>query len=224
MKMDTPQTTDPKVDHAKGLPVSWITVGLFAIFIAYADGFWFTSLQGAVGAIERSQEPFHSWLRDSTLMVPVIFIAVVGALVLARRWAGGSRWRLVASAVLIVVISTGVGVAELAASAAYDYHLQADQLAVMHSSHPHSAVTSAAPTANVGGADNCNMLCSAKRKTYSAHLRGIDLAARKMLITNIVLVAWILALRGGRLWLPQRRPSPVVDQPISQPPLSGALA
>ena len=37
--------------------VWWVTIAVFAIVISYADGFWVTSLQGVVGAIERRQIP-----------------------------------------------------------------------------------------------------------------------------------------------------------------------
>ena len=38
--------------------VPWATVLTLAVVLAYADGFWMTSLRGAVGAIERTQGPF----------------------------------------------------------------------------------------------------------------------------------------------------------------------
>ena len=44
--------------------VPWATVLPLAVLMAYADGFWLTSLRGAVGAIERTQEPFATWLRS----------------------------------------------------------------------------------------------------------------------------------------------------------------
>jgi hypothetical protein len=50
---------------------SWVTIGLWAVVIAYVDGFWVTSLQRTVGAFERNQPPFMRWLRDSTLMLPL---------------------------------------------------------------------------------------------------------------------------------------------------------
>src|SRR6185436_8940208 len=108
----------------------WSTVVPLAVVLAYADGFWLISLRGSVGSIERTQEPFASWLRESTLALPVFVLAVLGALVLAARWFGPARRKLksvVAAALLIVVASTLVGVAALAASSAYDYHLQSSR-------------------------------------------------------------------------------------------------
>src|SRR5919112_2815428 len=104
-----------------------------AVLLAYADGFWLTSLQGAVGAIERAQTPFANWWRGSTLMVPVFLIAVLAALALARRWYGpdlrGTKAVLVTAA-LVTAAATLVGVADLVANAAYDYHLQANLIEV----------------------------------------------------------------------------------------------
>lgn len=37
------------------VPLPWITIGVLAVLMAAGDGFVLTSLQGAVGAIERSQ-------------------------------------------------------------------------------------------------------------------------------------------------------------------------
>ena len=56
--------------------VPWLTVIPLAAMMAYADGFWMVSLRGAVGAIERTQEPFASWLRESTVLLPAFVLAV----------------------------------------------------------------------------------------------------------------------------------------------------
>ena len=45
----------------------------------------------------------------------------------------GSSKRLLATVLLVVAAGTLVGIAELAASSAYDYHLQANQLQLMAS-------------------------------------------------------------------------------------------
>jgi hypothetical protein len=84
------------IDSAKARPVAterqltvpWLTVLPFALAMAYADGFWMVALRGAVGSIDRSQEPFTTWLRESTLAIPVYLFAVLGALTLAKRWFG----------------------------------------------------------------------------------------------------------------------------------------
>ena len=59
--------------------VSWWTVGLFAVVLTAADGFWATSLRGAVGYIEATQQPFPDWLRYLAVMLPIFAAAVFGA-------------------------------------------------------------------------------------------------------------------------------------------------
>gem|GEM_PF-4959715 len=65
--------------------VPWLTALPLAAVMAYAEGFWMVSLRGAVGAIERTQQPFATWLRESTLALPLFTLAVLGALTLAAR-------------------------------------------------------------------------------------------------------------------------------------------
>ena len=88
--------------------------------MAYADGFWMMSLRGAVGAIERTDEPFASWLRESTLVLPVFVFAVLGALTLALRLFGPElrKSSTVLTALLIVAAGTAVGMALITVSAA----------------------------------------------------------------------------------------------------------
>ncbi len=78
------------------LGVSWPTIIVFAVVISYVSGFWVTSLQGAIGSLDRSQPPFGRWLRDSTLMLPLYVVAVLVAVLLARRWFGHYRRTVVA--------------------------------------------------------------------------------------------------------------------------------
>src|ERR1700754_1878558 len=67
------------------LPVPWLLVTALAVTLALADMFWLTSLQGAVGAIERSQGPFRSWLELTALVLPLFFGAVLWVFVRAQR-------------------------------------------------------------------------------------------------------------------------------------------
>ena len=109
-----------------------------AVVMTYADGYWLASLRGAVGAIERTQSPFASWLRESTVVLPVFVFAVLGALTLALRWFGpvAGRPRAVATtALLVVAAGTIVGLAAIVASSAYDYHLQSAQMRLMGVMH-----------------------------------------------------------------------------------------
>src|ERR1044071_6318763 len=124
------------------LQMWWITVAVFAIVIAFADGFVVTSLHGAVGAIERRSSPFHQWLTGSMLMLPLFFVAVVGALLVARRLVGPRRGLVEfgATALLVTLLTSGVALAEVGASSAYDYHLQVRHLQLEDSlHHTHSA-------------------------------------------------------------------------------------
>ena len=100
----------------------WATIAMFAVAICYADGFWVTSLQGAVGAIERSGPPFQRWLRDSTLMLPLFLMAVLAAVLTARRFVGQGHRGLVkfaTTALLITLFTSGVAVAEMADGSLY---------------------------------------------------------------------------------------------------------
>src|SRR3954466_4153026 len=86
--------------------VPWSTVGVLAVLMALADAFVLTSIQGAVGAVERAQHPFTFWLVISAVTVPAFVLAVLGALALARRLFGPALrtpWRVVAASLLIVV-------------------------------------------------------------------------------------------------------------------------
>jgi hypothetical protein len=188
----------------KRLQVSWTTVFAFALVIAYADGFWVTSLQGAVGAIERNENPFHRWLRDSTLMLPLYILAVLTALRMARRLVGKGHRGLVkyaTTALMIVVLTSVLAVAEVAASSAYDYHFQTRHLELEHQlmGHTHTAASPSSFT-QAGAADSCTGLCASIRETFDVHVRAVLLSSLVMLITNVVLAIWVLALRSDRLW------------------------
>jgi hypothetical protein len=90
----------------------------------------------------------------------------------------------VAAALLVTVAGTLAGIAEVAASAAYDYHLQANQLQFMSSLH-----------------GSCAGSCLAQqlRSTLDVQIRAVGYASKLILITNVVLVFWLVALWGGRL-------------------------
>jgi hypothetical protein len=166
--------------------VPWLTVIPLALVMAYADGFWVVALRGAVGAVQRSQTPFESWMRESTLALPVFAFAVLGAVTLALRWFGPGRSRgrtMFVAALLIVAAGTLIGVVELAASAAYDYHLQAQQLAAHH-------VMS-----------GCGASCRQQQldSTLALDVRAVFYGIGLLLVSNLVVVGWVVAMRGGRL-------------------------
>src|SRR6185369_14479310 len=130
--------------------VPWLTVVPLAVALAYADGFWLVALRGAVGSIERTGQPFASWLRESTLTLPMFVFAVLGALTAAARWFGPVVRKpktIVVTALLVVAAGTLVGIAGLVASSAYDYHLQAIQLQLMDSMRSMPSMPSMGSTA-----------------------------------------------------------------------------
>lgn len=201
--MSIHETIERPVEQQHRLRLSVLTVVVFAVALAYADGFWVTSLQGAVGSLERSRPPFERWLRDSTLMLPLYVGAVWCALRLTRRWVGQSRRsaaRIGTAAVLIMTLGTAVGIAEVANSSAYDYHLQTKHLELVEEMNYAHSVKLPAQPADEAGSEQCVGLCAAKRSTLRLHVRAVTYASLVLLLTNIVMVAWIFALRGDRLW------------------------
>ncbi len=179
---------EPSVDAPPlRVAVPWSTVMLLAIVLAYADGFWMTSLRGAVGAISRTQEPFTSYWRTSTLMLPVFVLAVLAALTYGMRRFGPelrSTRTIVATGLLVAAAATLAAVGLSAGSAAYDYYLQASHLDMMRSMQ-----------------HGCDTACLNRQQwaTALAHGRAIGYASAAMLVTNLALVGWIVAMRGGRL-------------------------
>jgi hypothetical protein len=190
-------STTERVEQARAVPrtryvVPWRTVATLAIVLSFADGFWLTSLRGAVGAIERTQSPFASFLRESTFLLPAYAIAVLGALTLARRWFGPELRRpraVLTTAVLVAVAGTLLAVVVTATSSAYDYHLQSTQLQHMHAMNDTTR----------------RMLELRQAATLHAHVQGVVLISRWLLLTNAVLVAWVVAMWGGRLKVSETR-------------------
>jgi len=181
-------TTTERPGTLRGrLSIPWLTVVPLAVVLAYADGFWLISLRGAAGAIERTGEPFMTWFRESTLTLPVFALAVIGALILAARWFGPvlRTWRtVVATALLIVAASTVVGIAEVAVSSAYDYYLQSAQLQLMGSMPSMSSMGSTAQL---------------QQASLALQVRAVGYGGVLLLVTNLALVGWVVAVRGGQL-------------------------
>ncbi|MDT7710689.1 MAG: hypothetical protein QOG20_6296 [Pseudonocardiales bacterium] len=178
----------------RALPVHWPTAVALGVVLAYADGFWLTSVQEAVGAIQRVRSPFANWLLHSTLMLPVFLVAVVGALALARRRFDTAPYtpaRTAAAAALVVAAATLVGVVQVTASALYDYQLQLTELQQTRSSHFHSLTPDPVGT--------CGAECVAQNLTFETDVRAVLYVAAVLLVTNVVAVGWIVAMRGGRV-------------------------
>ena len=96
------------------VPLPWVTVFVLALLMAAVDGFIVTSIQGAVGAIQRSQSPFASWARDTAILLPVFVVAVMWAFTRAHRKHGLASaamrsWRRVVTTALLVAAAGGTG-------------------------------------------------------------------------------------------------------------------
>jgi hypothetical protein len=191
-------------------PLSWGTVLSLSAVMAYADGFWLTSLQGAVGAIERSQGPFLSWLQTSTLVLPLFVLAVLGAVSLLRRRFRGALntpKMVIAAMLLIVGAGTAAGTAQAVAAALYDYRLQSAQIQMIHGTHGSDAATE--PEHHLAG--SCTAACSERAATLRLHIRAVTYVTGIILATNLVLVTWIVAMWGGQLAAATRR----MAQPVA---------
>lgn len=176
---------------AAAAAVPWSTVLPLAAVCAYADGFWVITFRGAAGAIERADPPFRAWLTESTLVLPVFVFAVLAALTLALRWFGPVLRRprqVTGTLVLVAMAGSVVGIAGIAASAAYDYQLQASQLGFMEVLH-----------------GSCSGDCTNRlQQTLDLQVRSVGFGSGLIVATNLVAVAWATALRGGRVELARR--------------------
>ncbi len=167
----------------------------FAAVLATADWFWVVSLRGAVGAIERTSDPFVSWLQGSVLLTPLFAFAMLGALALAYRWFGPVLRRprtVVAASLLVVAACTLAGAGALILSGAYDLRLQLGQLNHM-------------PSMGVQCVESC--LEAQKDATLALQLKALGAGSVILLVTNLVLVVWMVAIRGGRLSVGKQKPA-----------------
>jgi hypothetical protein len=152
--------------------------------MAYADGFWMVSLRGAVGAIERTQEPFASWLRESTVLLPVFVVAVIAAVTVALRWFGpvlAGKKAFLTTALLIAAAGTLAGTVTLAASEAWDYALQHDLMGTLHH------------------ASSVQSVAQLDQASLGLQLAAFGYGVCLLVVTNLVVTGWTVAIRGGRL-------------------------
>jgi hypothetical protein len=196
--------TEPASAASARPVVPWRAVLPFAVLLAFADGFWATSLRVAVGSIERSQTPFASWLLESTVLLPLFVLVVLGALVLASGWFGSRPRgrRLVATWLLVAAGGTLAGAAVLAANQVFDYRLQLAQVAMM---------------GTMGGRCVGSCLLHQEHATFALQVRAFGAGSGILLLTNVLLVGWLLALQGGRWKLAAER------RPRSGRPTDGVL-
>ena len=207
----------PPTTSLRGARVSWSHVLPLAVVLAYANGFWIITLRGAVGAIQRTSAPFDSWLRESALLVPVYVVAVLAAFMVAQRWFGprprGVR-RLAVSGATVAGATALTGTALLALSSWFDFRLQRADLQHMSIAHP-----------------GCDASCLSARIQATADLliKSIWVGLILMVVTDLVLVALVVAFRGGRLVLarppsPHRPPRPTGTALVLAAGLAGAGA
>ena len=200
------QPTAPELDTRVSVP--WSQVLPLAVLLAFGNGFWIIVLRGAVGAIERTSDPFSSWLRESALLVPVYVVAVLVAFVVALRWLGRRSLGLGGTALVIAAVAvsgTIAGVLLQAGSSVLDYRLQAAALNHMSIAHP-----------------GCDPSCLAARKdaTSALLIESVGVGALLMLLTGLVLVGLLVAFRGGRVVLAGSR----APRELALPPLRVFLA
>ena len=193
--MSAPDVAERRGTLPGGLPVPWVAVGVLAAVMSFADGFWIISLREAAGAAARTGRPFASWLVDSTVVLPVFVLAVLAALAVAHRRYGPSiaaARKAVATSLLIALAGTAAALVVAVSSAGYDYYLQARDAETVQTTHGHTgAVSPDDPT--------CTGSCAVEQATLEVHARGLAYLVPLQLATNVVLVGWVVALRGGRL-------------------------
>jgi hypothetical protein len=197
MALAIPARHHPTARRLRSVP--WPAVAGASVLMAAADTFVLVSVQGAVGAIERAQSPFSSWLVTSALLLPLYVGAVLLALATARRRLPSTLRpgrRTVATALLVAVAGTLVAFGAVVAGGVQDYRLQAALLTrtgALHSEHL--------------GADagSCDSVCQHLAETRQADLRAARYATATDLGVNVAAVAWVVALCGGRLDRPVRR-------------------
>ncbi|MFC7846881.1 hypothetical protein ACFUTU_00235 [Arthrobacter sp. NPDC057388] len=191
--------------------VPWRTIIPLAAMMAYADGFWMVSLRGAVGAIERTQEPFLSWLRESTVLLPLFVAAVIAALALALRWFGpvlAGRKAFFTTALLVAAAGTVAGALTLAASEAWDYALQHNLMGALHHANSVQSVE------------------QLDQASLGLQLAAFGYGAALLLATNLVVTGWTVAIQGGRLEVSRRAkaspPKKAPQRARRRPQLAGA--
>lgn len=165
--------------------VSWSHALPFAVVLAFANGFWLIALRGAIGAIERSSAPFSTWLRESSLLVPVYVGAVLAAFMLAQRWFGarpGGFRPVMATIATVAAAGAAAGTVLLVVSSWFDFRLQRTDLHHMGAVHP-----------------GCDTTCAAARvqATLNLEVKGVWLGLLLMLLTDLLLVGLLVAFRGG---------------------------
>jgi hypothetical protein len=119
------------VSRIRQLKLDPFAVAVFTGVLSYRGGLWLNALHIGVG-VEANEPPLLiHWLRDSTLMLPVVFLSVLASLVLAR-WLlerlGLNRSSALGRAIVILTIALITSAAEGAASPIHDALFQAREI------------------------------------------------------------------------------------------------
>ncbi|NUR06137.1 MAG: hypothetical protein HOQ45_03910, partial [Nocardioidaceae bacterium] len=163
----------------------WATAVPLAVVLALVDGFWVVAVRGAVGAFERNEGPFTSWLLQSVFTLPLFLLAVLGGLQ-AARWLR-SRHTLLAPALLVAGTATLAGAVALIADAGWNLNVQLQHLG---------------GNGGMGGMGGlCDTVCQGKRydHTIALQVHGVEWGVLILLAANLITVGWLMALRGGRM-------------------------
>lgn len=189
-------------------PLPWPAIAALAVGLAYGDGFWLTALQGVIGAVERQEPPFARWVRDATLMLPLVFLAVLLALEAARRAGAGRKGAVVRIAGLALAAALAGGavtMVEAGVSSALDYRQQVQHLAQQHGGGEQGVAGPGAEGSpafalycTLRGAPAQSAVAQLEYATLMLHLRALALFGAVVLATNLVLVGGVLAV--AQLW------------------------
>lgn len=223
--MNLRTSRDRVVGSLRTLQVSWLTVVLVAALTALASIFVMITLGGAVGAVERLTPPFERWLRDSILIFPLFALAVIGALFASKKLVGHRKgWtKMAGTLALVMLFTTVLAIAVNAASSGYDYYLQIKLLNTSeHLRHPTYLIQNGTPVL-VSGTGTCDLTCQAQHATLSSHIKALGITSLVLLVSNIALVLWTVAIRGGRLWVSGTRRRAVPTDSRQAPVLAEAL-
>ncbi len=131
--------------------------------------------------IERTGAPFTTWLWQATLMLPRNPRGRPGR---ARAGpparAGPRRGR---GRGVTVIAGALAGAEWLTTDAAYDYRIQSERIAAMHS-------------VDGGCVGTCRVM---QQASFDLQVRALGTGSALLLGSDVVLVGWVVALRGGRL-------------------------
>lgn len=124
------------------------------------------------------------------MLLPAFVLAVIAAVTLAMRWFGpvltGKKAFLI-TALLVAAAGTVAGTVILAASEAWDYALQHD---LMGSLHHASSVQSVEQL---------------DQASFGLQLAAFGYGVGLLLLTNLVVTGWTVAIQGGRLDVSRRQ-------------------